>query len=1732
MTSDEKQLAISLRGASQNNLRHLDLDFVRGQFTTVTGPSGSGKSSLVIDTLFAEGQRRYIETFSPYARQFIDRMPAPKVEKLTGILPAIAIEHTNTVRTPRSTVGTLTGLNDHFKVLFANHASLFCERCGRPVRRRDPEAIWNDLELRLAKSAPEGLDARVGIAFTLMVPLTLPLETAEAMLSQQGYTKILKVVEEKTARRLVVLADRFRASSVEPERATEALSTALDKGRGVCEIWLLPRDEEPVRFTAYGADLYCGDCDRHYEETSPAHLSFNSPVGACPNCNGYGRSSEYDWKRLLPDDRLSIAQGAVAVLTPTGHYRDFLALLVRRAPHAGVNPHCPWKELSEEAKRWVFEGDEDFREWKTDRRWGGVHRFFTWLEEHKYKFYVRWTIAFYRTYTTCPVCLGARLRDENFAWRYVLPEGVEVELPPFERFLPHSMKDLPHPEQLPGWNFHEVMTMPISSLHRIIPAALQKPRDAAEALVLHEIAARLDYLMEAGLGYLTLDRLSRTLSGGELQRVTLTQALGTSLTNTLFLLDEPSIGLHPRDLHRINGIIRRVTEAGNTVIAIEHDPQVMLASNRMVDLGPGAGKEGGAIEFDGETRAALRPENSTLTTDYLTGRRRIERAEKRTWTPEEGGWTIEGASEHNLKNLTVTIPRNRFVAVAGVSGSGKSTLINDVFYRAVRRALAQDDGEPGHFGALKGDLPAEIHLIDQSPIQRNLRSTPVSFIGAYDEIRKLFAASPEAKAAGLTPGDFSFNTGSGRCPACAGTGVEVVEMQFLSDVQIPCSICAGKRFTPRVLAVGITIGDRRYTIDDILHATVREAIDLFGEDSRIGRALAPLVELGLEYLELGQPISTLSPGEGQRLKLAEFIQNEISPKKTRSRRTKTVQKVFLFDEPSSGLHFEDVRHLVALFDRLVRNGHTVVTIEHNLDVIASADWVIELGPDGGAEGGELLYEGTPEALAATRATATGEALAAWRDARTPEGSKAFFNLPEPKAAESDPLEKHAIVVRGARENNLKNITAVIPRDRFTVLSGPSGSGKSTLAFRIVFAEGQRRYIDNLSAYARSRIQPPPIPDYDSIRGIPPTVSIEQRTSRGGWRSTAATMTEIYHYARLLFARLGEKKVGRGYVRLHDADPRLFSYNTKLGACPKCLGYGFVSQSVEKAKRNDDKENAYANELAPATRDRDVRVVCPACGGKRLSKAALAVRWQGITIADFSAMTVKEALHFCRGLSLDEHDAAVAEEALKEIVARLAFLDEVGLGYLELDRAAPTLSGGEAQRIRLATQINSTLRGVCYVLDEPTIGLHPRDNRVLIDALKRLCRLGNTLLVVEHDEDTIRAADHLIDIGPGAGKEGGEIVAEGTLEDLLSNPRSPTGCALSSPQRATGIPEHRFDAASDPHMTVCGVSLRNLKIDRLDIPLGALTVVTGVSGSGKSTLTREMLLTSLSALLHGEAPGGCERIEGAEAVQRVCEVTQSPIGGSLYSCPATYVDFAKDIRALFAETNAAKERGYTSSQFSFQISPGRCPNCSGSGIETLEMKFLPDVRIQCKVCEGKRFDRDTLEVTWKGKNFSEVLDMSVDEAKEFFSSVTKIRQPLSLLSDIGLGYLKIGQPTSMISGGEAQRIKLAYELVKAREGTRYAARAPHTVYILDEPTVGLHISDVEKLLNVLKRLVRAGHTVIVVEHNLDVMAAADWMIDLGPEGGPEGGRVTAKGTPAEVARTDTHTGRALREHLAR
>ena len=821
-----------------------------------------------------------------------------------------------------------------------------------------------------------------------------------------------------------------------------------------------------------------------------------------------------------------------------------------------------------------------------------------------------------------------------------------------------------------------------------------------------------------------------------------------------------------------------------------------------------------------------------------------------------------------------------------------------------------------------------------------------------------------------------------------------------------------------------------------------------------------------------------------------------------------------------------------------------------------------------------------------------------------------------------------IVIRGAREHNLKNLSVSIPRDQFTVITGVSGSGKSTLAFDILFAEGQRRYLESLNAYARQFVQPAARADVDAVFGIPPTVAIEQRTSRGGRKSTVATVTEIYHFLRLLFVKLGTqfcpdcnvpiqpqsaesiaarvagqklfaplvvarkglyndlaewaRRKGFAHLRVDgqllptdhwprldrfkehnielpvrtvaeglaygkgrilviegrarppgapttlystrracpccarsfpELDPRLFSYNSKHGWCPSCYGTGL--QLFGFTEEQTGEEIGWNDWFAGQER------ACPACDGKRLRPEALAVRFQGRNIAEFAALTVTQAAALFGKMKLRGREAEIARDVVLELQTRLAFLQEVGLAYLSLDRAAPTLSGGEAQRIRLAAQLGSNLRGVCYVLDEPTIGLHPRDNRMLLKMLRTLVRKGNTVVVVEHDEDTIRQAEHVIDLGPGAGVNGGRLVAEGTVRDLMRNTASVTGQWLKKPKwrpaRQKPVPSH--------WLQIIGATRHNLKNLRVKIPLGRLVCVTGVSGSGKSTLVREVLYRSLAESdrrADRGAPRGRTRprIIGAEHIRRVLEVDQTPIGKTPRSCPATYVGFWDDIRRLFAATPEAKMRGYEASRFSFNVAAGRCPECEGQGMKKIEMSFLPDVTVHCEACRGRRFNEETLAVRWKEKTIADVLAMNVDEAVEFFAAHRAIHHGLQLLQEVGLGYLTLGQQSPMLSGGEAQRIKLVTELAKASSSA--------TLYVLDEPTIGLHLADVEKLICVLHRLVDAGNTVVVIEHNLDVIAAADWVIDLGPEGGAGGGRIVAQGPPATVARDGTHTGRFLRQ----
>jgi len=1876
--------SIRISGARQNNLKNLSLDIALKELTVVTGVSGSGKSSLVFDTLYAEGQRRYVETFSPYARQFLDRMDKPQVDRIDGVPPAIAIDQTNPVRTSRSTVGTMTELADHFKLLYARASRLYCRCCGQEVQRDSAESIAAAIGARWQEEDP-----RLIVTFPVPVPAAFSEAEVAELLNRQGYTRIharesggavssgAAASPGEGADVLQVVQDRFRLSNAERSRVAEAIETALMHGKGYMAVRAQAADgsETVMQFSNL---LHCATCDIHYSEPTPGLFSFNSPIGACETCRGFGRMIGVDFSLVIPDESKTLAEGAVKPWQSPS-FRECQDDLAKMAKKYGVAMDVPFRDLPPEHRRWVLEGDESWKSWSASwpRKWYGVRHFFDWLETKAYKMHIRVLLSRYRSYTECPSCHGARLKPEALLWR-LGDEVVEGE----------------GETARPGLAVHELMALPISRVRAFVNGlTLPQPLDEATELLLGEIRTRLDYLVNVGLAYLTLNRQSRTLSGGEVQRINLTTALGTSLVNTLFVLDEPSIGLHPRDINRILDVMRRLRDAGNTLVVVEHDPQFMLAADRLLDIGPGPGERGGEI-VGYAPPAEIAARKDSLTGAYLSGRKRVDTGRKaREATADGMKLAVVGARRHNLRGLEVEFPLDSLVCVSGVSGSGKSTLIQDVLYPALMRhfghSVSQSEFQPEDIEALRGtEHLAGVVMVDQSPIGKSARSTPVSHVGAWNAIRKLFAELPEAKQRHYTAATFSFNAGTGRCPTCTGSGFEHVEMQFLSDVYLRCPDCDGKRYRPEVLALHW----RGKSVADVLELTVSEALAFFADQPEVTVMLTPLADVGLEYLRLGQPVPTLSGGEAQRLKLAGHLAEAAQQAEKAARRRKKVDDdatrrlLFLFDEPTTGLHFEDVARLLGAFDKLLDAGHAVVIIEHNLDVLLTADWIVDLGPEGGDAGGELVAAGTPTTVMACDASHTGRAMREYLASFAETKRRGRRNTAKALTAQEAGARYRrdapgSIDIRHAREHNLKNISLSIPRDRFSVVTGLSGSGKSTLAFDIVFGEGQRRYLESLNAYARQFVQPSSRPDVDAVHGIPPTVAIEQRVSRGGRKSTVGTLTEIQPFLRLLYVKLGTQYCpdcdvpvvpqsfdaiaaqmlrdfagrsvellaplvtnrkglytdlakwarGKGFEKLRvdgeylptakwprldrykehnvelpvgmlkltaeneealrnlldealthgkgvvkllplgkvgatpvtfstqracpscgtsfpEPDQRLFSYNAKHGWCPCCYGTGL--------KLRGRVEDPDALDFAELDEDEDggEDQLCPICEGARLNPVARAVRFRDLGIHQLSAMPVKRIAAFFAALKLQGREHDIAQDIVSEIGARLAFLQKVGLGYLALDRAAPTLSGGEAQRIRLAAQLGSNLRGVCYILDEPTIGLHPRDNRMLLDTLEALRDRGNTLLVVEHDEETIRRADHVIDLGPGAGTRGGEVVAQGKLEDLIATPASTTGAYLRAPLRHPLQPR-RPVSKTHPAIVVREATLHNLKKVEAQVPLGRLTVVTGVSGSGKSTLARDVLLTNLKRCLsadghaggrrggkttNGMEPLGCAAIEGWEQIGRVLEVDQTPIGKTPRSCPATYIGFWDTIRKLFADTFDARARGWTASRFSFNTGAGRCPVCLGQGQVTVEMNFLPDVKLPCEACGGTRFNSETRTVLWREKSVAEVLAMSVDEAVTFFAAHPGIAHPLKLLQGVGLGYLTLGQPSPTLSGGEAQRIKLVTELTKVRHpaGGRNAtmtkaglAADKHTLYILDEPTVGLHMADVAKLIEVLLRLVEAGHTVLIIEHDLDVMAEADWLIDLGPEGGDEGGKIVAQGSVAQVCRKQkSHTAQILRVFL--
>ena len=1900
---------IRIRGARQHNLKNLDLDILTGEMTVVTGPSGSGKSSLVFDTLYAEGQRRYVETFSAYARQFLDRMDRPAVDRVDGVPPAIAIDQTNPVRTSRSTVGTMTELNDHLKLLFARAAQLFDRQTAKPVRHDTPETIYADLMTRAATSG----DPRLAITFPVELPGNVTPAEVEQWLSASGFTRVQseRVVEGKKV--LDVTADRLRVVNADKVRVVEAIELSLRRGSGRVNVFVLNDEANEPTLGRWSTGLHCPESDLRYADPQPPLFSFNSAFGACEACRGFGRMIGVDMGLVIPDHRKTLRNGAIKPLQ-TPAWADCQSDLLKYAGEAGIPRDTPWSQLSAAQHDWVIAGSPHWTG-KWNSQWYGVRRFFGYLESKAYKMHIRVLLSKYRSYTPCGTCDGARLKTEALLWRLGSHEDAEralqpsvqaIDATPRQRFLPAgtgwSREQL---NALPGLCLHDLMLLPIERLRRFfdnlsLPSTML---DDALKLLQGEVRTRIRYLGEVGLGYLTLDRQSRTLSGGEVQRINLTTALGTSLVNTLFVLDEPSIGLHPRDMGRIVQAMHRLRDAGNTLVVVEHDPAVMLAADRLIDMGPGPGERGGQIVFDGTPEAARAAD--TLTGAYLGARKHVSMGPRRPVTQATPKLILEGAREHNLQGLDVEFPLQRLVVVTGVSGSGKSTLVQDVLVPALLRHFGKPTEEAGSFDRVLGmDHLADVVFVDQSPIGKTARSNPVSYVGAFDEIRKLFAWAPLAIERSYGAGMFSFNAGQGRCATCGGSGFEHVEMQFLSDVYLRCPDCDGRRFRSEILDVKLLRGPYSLSIADVLDLTVAEACIVFSADPQVVARLQPIVDVGLDYVRLGQPVPTLSGGEAQRLKLAGFLAEAASSGGWGQRQPAARRgTLFLFDEPTTGLHFDDIAKLMRSLRRLLNAGHSLVVIEHNLDVIRAADWLIDLGPEGGDAGGLLVCVGTPDEVKAHGTSHTGAALRDYDTAmglvgvRAEEGGRALQTLLKSQRDARRAMAGDSIRIVNAREHNLKSVNVEIPRGRFNVVTGVSGSGKSTLAFDILFHEGQRRYLESLNAYARSIVQPAGRPEVDAVYGIPPTVAIEQRLSRGGRKSTVATTTEVWHFLRLLWVKLGLQRcvndgtevrpqsvesiaaqilrepaqgglrgrhigllaplvvnrkgvytdlakwakarghthlrvdgefmkldpwprldrfkehtlelpvadlwvdaadeaglraalasaldLGKGVVHvlapldgLADAlaggwtttgvgqlrvfstkracpqcgtsypepDPRMFSYNSKHGWCTSCVGTG-LTLTREQRKAYDDSvrdDDDKGREKSFPSEETEVEGVvgepCPDCAGTRLNPVARAITFDDHTITAVAHWSVGDARRWVEALTLEGRDAQIARDVVTEIASRLNFLEEVGLGYLTLDRAAPTLSGGEAQRIRLAAQLGSNLQGVCYVLDEPTIGLHPRDNAVLLKALARLAALGNTLVVVEHDEDTIRRADHVIDIGPGAGNRGGQVVAVGTVAELSANPASLTGRFLAHPLKHP-LQARRVVDGNTLLLQLGGASLHNLRKLEVDFPLQRLVVVTGVSGSGKSTLARDVLLTNVQALVNAKnarkndpvALIGCASLDGWGAIDRVLEVDQTPIGKTPRSCPATYIGFWDAIRRLYTETLEAKARGYAAGRFSFNTGEGRCGGCEGQGLRTIAMSFLPDVKVPCDQCHGMRFNPETLAVSWRGKSIGEVLQMAVDEAVDFFAAMPSIAHPLKLLQDVGLGYLTLGQPSPTLSGGEAQRIKLVTELSKVRDDiTRRGQKPPHTLYVLDEPTVGLHMADVERLIRVLHRLVAGGHSVVVIEHDLDLIAEADWVIDLGPEGGDAGGRLVAVGPPELLVARGTHTGKALGPVLAR
>ncbi|HUT81356.1 MAG TPA: hypothetical protein VMZ29_09160 [Candidatus Bathyarchaeia archaeon] len=1616
-------MKITIKGASENNLKNIDVEIDDG-ITVVTGISGSGKTSLVFDTLYKEARRRFMDIFS--IRTSALRMQPAKVQSLIGVGPTIAVGQNLLNRNPLSTLATASGLHPFLRLLYANFGERRCNNCGYLIRVLNEDAIIE--KINLLKNHKK---------ITLYIPL---------------------VKKSKGSHRILL----------------EKLSSVFDSQKILVdgEIW--------------------------------KQISLTPTI-------------EHD---------IEIKLAEVTKATSTKQVREF----IQESAMLGT----PAIIVRAENFETIFSRDHICANCNT------------WLGEIKSQHF----------HSKCPYCEGDGCMQCKQTGLH--PQAATV--------------------YWGGYNLLELLSKSVSETSKLFERE-ELPSSAKR--LKYEITKRLESLLQVGLGYISLDRPSPTLSRGESQRVRLAVAISSRLEDMLYVLDEPTVGQHMADVDRFLPIFKQLQ---GSVVFVEHDRLAALAADEAIDIGPKAGSNGGEIVFKGSLNDLWK--SDTITGRYFSLNERVQLPSPRN-APDEF-LTFKEVHFRNLKNIDIIIPLRRLTIITGVSGSGKSTLIEEVIVPSLTKK------KPIGCKEISGAMLKAV-IVDQSPIGRNPRSNPATYTNLSDIIRDIFSSETR-----LSSSHFSFNRTEGACSECNGIGAQEVKMRYLPSTWVTCSSCSGERFTDGVLEAKVSFNGKKYSIAEFYNLAVSQAYNIFKNEKRFSeknqsaalRILQAMMDVGLGYLPLGQPSTTLSGGEAQRVKLAKYL-GKASIK----------DQLIILDEPSTGLHPFDVSGLLKVLDRLVHAKGTIIVVEHNSDIIRAADWIVDLGPGAGDEGGQIVFSGIYADLLLCKNSQTSRYLL--------QEEKVKPEIDKDKTKQSF---SSMISIHGANIHNLQNIDVEFPKNQLTVVTGVSGSGKSSLVSDILETEARRRFLETLTLYERQSTREGPEAPVDSVNGLGVTLTVKPGRDSYNLRNTIGLVSEISYHFAILFANIGEKACIKCGEKMISGDywicpacmsieplakVRHFSPINYAAACTTCNGIGSLRKPSPKKliinpdkpicggamyspgffpfgyickpfnggyyilrslgeRFNFDPEKTPWNEMTNKAQDaflfgdskplegvsigrkgnfnpfkfvfrgfygwvQDWDVggtytetqICPQCKGGRLKPEYLSVRVENYNIYEIQNLSLKELEKILSSVKISDSISKLIYSSYETVMKRLRFLIQVGLGYINLNRIYATLSAGEAQRVKLAGLLGSGLTHLTILLDEPSRGMHPSEIEGLITALKELRDEGNTVIVVEHDPEIIRKADYLIDMGPGPGIAGGKVCAKGSFLSVLEKQTLTTDW-LNGKRK---IRYNKITREPKDWLIIEGARAQNLKGEDVRIPLGILVGICGVSGSGKSTLLIDTLGRTLipkkqttSVAYEPIDPGEHKAIIGAP--KRIIMVDQSRQG--IYS-PLYYLGLTKPFIKIYAESEDAEILELDETKLS-----QKCSVCNGRGIIPTDLDFLPSILTPCDTCKGSGHIAEIWDINVKGYTLPDLYNLTIEQVYELYKEERQIAEKLKFAIDVGLGYLVMKQPSYSLSGGEIQRLKIALELSKKT--------TDNTLYILDEPTVGQHLEDINRLICVLNKLVDLGHSIIVIEHSAEVLASCDWLVELGPGGGPEGGHIIAEGTPENLAEGKTPTAKYLRKIL--